>query len=267
MSKITTATIRKRKLAGEKIVMITAYDYPTAKLVDTANVDIILIGDSLGSVVLGYPDSTRVTMDDMLHHTKAVSRANTNAMALSDMPFLSYHTGVADAVNNAGRLIREGGATAVKLEGGAEFADEIRAIVRAGIPVCGHLGLTPQSIHKFGGHFIQGKTQEDAQRILDDAKALQEAGAFAIVLECIPAALAERITKSLEIPTVGIGAGACCDGQVLVSHDMLGMYHGRVPSFVKQYTNLGEQYIDGVSKYVKEVKDGTFPEDKHTFNV
>jgi len=259
MAKITTSAIRKRKAAGQKITMITAYDYPTARLVDAAGADVILVGDSLGNVVLGYSDTTHVTMDDMLHHIKAVSRANTNAMVLGDMPFLSYHTGVADAVANAGRIIREGGASAVKLEGGVQFSDEVRGIVRAGIPVCGHLGLTPQSVHQFGGFYMQGKTESEAERIINDAKALQDAGAFAIVLECIPADLAKIITEQLDIATIGIGAGPHCDGQVLVSHDMLGMNMDKVPSFVKQYANLGEQYIDGVKKYIEEVQAGVFP--------
>lgn len=265
MAKVTTSTIRKKKANKEKIVMITAYDYPTAKLSDAAGVDIILVGDSVGNVVLGYKDTTAVTMDDMLHHTKAVSRANTNAMVLADMPFLSYHTGAADAVINAGRLVREGGAGAVKLEGGAAFADEIRAIVRAGIPVCGHLGLTPQSVHQFGGYFVQGKTDEDAQRIIDDAHALQDAGVFALVLECVPQALAAKITEQLQIPTIGIGAGNKCDGQVLVGHDMLGMYQNKVAKFVKLYANLGEEYVSAVKRYVAEVKDGSFPDDKHSY--
>jgi len=259
MVKITTSTIRKRKAAGQKVAMITAYDYPTARLVDAAGADIILVGDSLGNVVLGYSDTTRVTMDDMLHHIKAVARANTNAMVLGDMPFLSYHTGTSDAVTNAGRIIREGGASAVKLEGGAQFADEVRAIVRAGIPVCGHLGLTPQSVHQFGGFFMQAKTEDDAARLLTDAKALQDAGAFAIVLECIPAELAKTVTEQLHIATIGIGAGPHCNGQVLVSHDMLGMNMDKVPLFVKQYAALGEQYIEGVKKYVDEINNGTFP--------
>ena len=259
MAKITTSAIRKRKATGQKITMITAYDYPTARLVDAAGADVILVGDSLGNVVLGYSDTTHVTMNDMLHHIKAVSRANTNAMVLGDMPFLSYHTGIADAVANAGRIIREGGASAVKLEGGAQFADEVRGIVRAGIPVCGHLGLTPQSVHQFGGFYMQGKTESEAQRIISDAKALQDAGAFAIVLECIPADLAKIITDHLDIATIGIGAGPHCDGQVLVSHDMLGMNMDKVPSFVKQYANLGEQYINGVKKYIEEVQAGAFP--------
>lgn len=265
MGKITTATIRKKKANAEKIVMLTAYDYPTAKLVDAAGVDIILVGDSVGNVVLGYPDTTHVTMEDMLHHVGAVSRANTNAMVLGDMPFLSYHTGTADAVENAGRLIREGGAGAVKLEGGADFAEEVRAIVRAGIPVCGHLGLTPQSVHKFGGYFIQGKTDSDAERIVADAHALEDAGVFAIVLECVPQGLAARITKELSVPTIGIGAGNACDGQVLVSHDMLGMYQNKVAKFVKQYADLGNQYVEAVKQYIEEVKAGTFPDEEHSF--
>lgn len=265
MGKITTATIRKKKNNAEKIVMLTAYDYPTAKLVDAAGIDIILVGDSVGNVVLGYPDTTHVTMEDMLHHISAVSRANTNAMVLGDMPFLSYHTGVANAVANAGRIIRDGGAGAVKLEGGADFAEEVRAIVRAGIPVCGHLGLTPQSVHKLGGYFIQGKTDSDAERILADAHALEKAGVFAIVLECVPQALAARITEELSVPTIGIGAGRGCDGQVLVSHDMLGMYQNKVAKFVKQYTDLGNQYVDAVKQYIGEVKAGTFPDDEHSF--
>jgi len=265
--KVTTSTFRKMKREKEKITMITAYDYPTAKIYDECGVDSILVGDSLGMVILGYEDTTRVTMDDMIHHSKAVARGAKNALVVTDMPFLSYHTGVYDAVRNAGRIIQEGNATAVKLEGGREVTDEIRAIIKAGIPVMGHIGLTPQSINNLGGFYIQGKTLEKAQKLIDDAKALEDAGVFSIVLECVPAELAEIITSQLSVPTIGIGAGKGCDGQVLVSHDLLGMYQGKVPSFVKQYEDIGSKMSAAVSRYIEEVKNSVFPSDEQSFHL
>lgn len=259
MKKITTKTIREMK-GREKASMLTAYDYPMAKILDEAQIDMILVGDSLGNVVLGYEDTTHVTMADMLHHTKAVSRGAKRALIVADMPFLSYHTGVYDAVKNAGALVAEGGANAVKLEGGAEICDAVRAIINAGIPVMGHLGLTPQHINNLGGHGKQAKTEEAAQKLLSDAKALQAAGAFAVVLECIPDELAEKVTKELDIVTIGIGSGAKCDGQVLVLYDILGLFKDFTPSFVKKYADLSMAVNSAVSQYIEEVKGGVFPQ-------
>lgn len=263
MNKITTATFLKMKNNKDKITMLTAYDYSTAKLFDEGGIDCILVGDSLGMVVLGYDDTTSVTMEDMLHHTRAVSRAAKNAMVVADMPFLSYHTGINDAVINAGRLIREAGAGCVKLEGGSEVVAEIKAILRAGIPIMGHIGLTPQSVNKLGGYFYQGKTDDAAERLVQDALALQDAGVFAIVLECVPAELARKISNKLSIPTIGIGAGAGCDGQVLVCYDMLGIYKKEL-SFVKKYADLGSEIKTAVNKYIDEVKKGEFPSSQYT---
>ena len=261
VKKVTTSTIRKMK-DNEKISMLTAYDYSMAKLVDGAGCDMILVGDSLGNVMLGYDDTTHVTMQDMIHHTKAVARGAKRAMVVADMPFLSCHLGVHEAVRNAGALIAEGNASAVKLEGGAEVAEIISAITNAGIPVCAHLGLTPQSINQLGGYGVQAKTEKAADKLLSDAKAVEAAGAFCLVLECIPHELAKRVTKELDIPTIGIGAGSGCDGQVLVLHDMLGMFDDYVPSFVKRFANVGEVITDGVTKYIDEVKSGAFPAEK-----
>lgn len=257
-NKVTTSTIRKMK-GSEKISMLTAYDYSMAKLVDNAGCDMILVGDSLGNVMLGYNDTTHVTMADMLHHTKAVARGAKHSIVVADMPFLSCHLGVYEAVKNAGVLIAEGNASAVKIEGGEEVSEIIKAITNAGIPVCGHLGLTPQSVNQLGGYGVQAKTEEAANKLISDAKAVEEAGAFCIVLECIPHELAERVTRELSIPTIGIGAGPCCDGQVLVLHDMLGMFDDYVPSFVKRFANVGEAITDGVIQYIDEVKNGAFP--------
>jgi 3-methyl-2-oxobutanoate hydroxymethyltransferase len=265
--KNTTATFAEMKKNGEKISMLTAYDYSTAKLVDAAGVNSILVGDSLGMVMLGYPDSTRVTMEDMLHHVKAVVRGAENALVVADMPFMSYQTSVYDAVKNAGRFIQEGGAGCVKLEGGVGVKEQIKAIVNAGIPVCGHVGLTPQSINAFGGFKVQGKTLETAKKIIEDAKAVEEAGAFAIVLEGIPAPLADIITNMLEIPTIGIGASANCDGQVLVYQDMVGMYSDFTPKFVKRYESVGEIMTAAFKKYDEEVKSGVFPTAEYTYKI
>lgn len=265
--KVTTSIFRKMKQAQEKITMLTAYDYPTAKVLDRSGVDSILVGDSLGMVVLGYEDTTQVTMEDMIHHIKAVTRGAKRAMVIGDMPFLSYHCGVAQAVLNAGRIIQEGQAQAVKLEGGCEIIEEIKGITRAGIPVVGHIGLTPQSIHKFGGYFIQGKTAEQARKLIDDALALEAAGIFALVLECVPAELAEIISSKLSIPTIGIGAGKGCDGQVLVIHDLVGFYQEKSPSFAKRYGELGAYMEQWASKYNQEVKSGAFPAEEHSFHM
>ena len=245
--------------------MLTAYDYPTALIVDEAGIDIVLVGDSLGMVVLGYDSTLPVTMDQMIHHTKAVSRAVRHAMVVGDMPFMSYQVSPDDALYNAGRFLQEAGAQGVKLEGGREVAEVTRRMTRAGIPVMAHLGLTPQSVHQFGGYKVQGKEEGDAARIMEDAKILEQAGAFSIVLECVPATLAKAVTQSLSIPTIGIGAGVDCDGQVLVLHDMVGLFEKFTPKFVKTYARLNVQMKDAVSQYVDDVRKGNFPEKKHSF--
>lgn len=265
--KNTVSTISEQKKSGDKITMLTAYDYSTAKLADEAEVNTILVGDSLGMVMLGYEDTLSVTMEDMLHHTKAVTRGAKNALVVADMPFMSYQTSVYDAVVNAGRLIKEGRAQAVKLEGGAAVAEQIRAICDAQIPVVAHLGLTPQSVNAFGGFKVQGKTAERAKQLIEDAKIVEKAGAFAVVLECIPAPLAKKITESINIPTIGIGAGAGCDGQVLVYQDMLGMFGGFTPKFAKRYENVGEIMVNAFKKYIDEVKTGVFPSEEHSFKL
>ncbi|WP_105613971.1 3-methyl-2-oxobutanoate hydroxymethyltransferase [Vallitalea okinawensis] len=267
MKKVTTETIRRMKTKNEIITMLTAYDYPTAEIFDEAGVDILLVGDSLGMVVLGYEDTTRVTMADMLHHVKAVSRGSKRALIVADLPFLSYHLGVYEAVRNAGRLIQEGKANAVKLEGGKEVLDQVKAIVNAGIPVMGHIGLTPQSINQLGGYYIQGKTEGEAKRLLEDAKELEKAGAFAIVLECVPMELAKMISDEISIPTIGIGAGVSCNGQVLVSHDVLGLYSRMIPKFVKQYADMRTEMQTATKAYVNEVKDKKFPAEEHSFHL
>lgn len=255
------------KSKGEKITMLTAYDYPTAEIFDEAGVEMLLVGDSLGMVVLGYEDTTKVTMEDMLHHTKAVSRGGKRALIVADLPFLSYHVGINEAVRNAGKMIRDGGAQAVKLEGGSEVVDQVRAIVNAGIPVMGHIGLTPQAINQLGGYYIQGKTEEDARKLINDAKSLEKAGAFAVVLECVPMELAGLISNAITIPTIGIGAGAGCEGQVLVSHDVMGLYPRMVPKFVKQYANMRSDMLKVAITYVQEVKEGSFPGEEHSFHL
>ena len=247
--------------------MLTAYDYSTAKLIDEAGVNSILVGDSLGMVCLGYEDTLSVTMEDMIHHTRAVTRGAKNALVVADMPFMSYQTSTYDAVVNAGRLIKEGHAQAVKLEGGATVCEQIRAIVNASIPVCAHIGMTPQSVNAFGGFKVQGKGEEAAQKILDDARRVQEAGAYAVVLECVPAALAKKITETLDIPTIGIGAGADCDAQVLVYQDMIAMFSDFTPKFAKTFANAGAVMMEGFKAYIKEVEEGTFPAKEHTFKM
>lgn len=265
--KNTTATVLAQKQKGDKITMLTAYDYSTAKLIDESGINCILVGDSLGMVMLGYDSTLPVTMDDMLHHTKAVVRGAKNAMVIADMPFMSYQVSVCDAVKNAGRLIQEGGAYAVKLEGGASVCDRIEAITKASIPVVAHLGLTPQSVNSFGGFKVQGKDEQRARELLEDAKKVEAAGAFMAVLECVPAKLAELITKELSIPTIGIGAGAGCDGQVLVYQDMLGMFSDFTPKFVKRYANVGEMMTNAFRAYADDVKSGAFPGKEHTFAI
>ena len=254
--KNTVATLQQQKLDGDKITMLTAYDYSTAKLVDECGVNTILVGDSLGMVMLGYEDTLSVTMEDMIHHTAAVTRGAKNALVVGDMPFMSYQTSVYDAVVNAGRLMKEGRCQAVKLEGGASVCPQIKAITEASIPVVAHIGLTPQSVNAFGGFKVQGKSEADARRLIEEAKAVEEAGAFAIVLECIPAKLAKLITESVSIPTIGIGAGADCDGQVLVYQDMLALFSDFKPKFVKHFANAGEVMKRGFTEYIKEVKEG-----------
>ena len=264
IGKITTAIVREMKKRGEKISMLTAYDYSTAAVLDQSGVDILLVGDSLGMVVLGYDSTLPVTMEDMIHHTRAVSRAVKRAMVIGDMPFMSYQVSVEKAVYNAGRFLQEGGAHGIKLEGGRDVAEATRKITAAGIPVMAHLGLTPQSVHQFGGFKVQGKEDAAAKTILEDARILEEAGAFSLVLECVPASLAKTITESLTIPTIGIGAGVDCDGQVLVVNDMLGLFERFTPRFVKKYAKLNVQMKEAVGEYIKEVKTGAFPDEEHT---
>ena len=265
--KTTTADFISMKKNGEKISMVTSYDYSTTKLIDSSGIDSIPVGDSLGNVILGYPDTVSVTMEDMLHHVKAVSRGAENALVICDMPFMSYQTSVYDAVVNAGRLMKEGRAGAVKLEGGKEYADHVRAIVSASIPVCGHIGMTPQSVNAFGGFKVQGRTEQAARRLIDDALALEEAGAFAVVIECVPYKLAEYISSILTIPTIGIGAGNGCDGQVLVYQDMLGMYSDFTPKFVKKFASVGDLMADAFKAYNNEVKSGTFPTEDYSYKI
>lgn len=265
--KNTVLTFKQAKENKEKLTMITAYDYSTAKIFDEEGVNSILIGDSLGMVMLGYEDTLKVTMEDMIHHTAAVSRGAKNALIVGDMPFMSYSTGMRDAVINAGRLMSEGGADCVKLEGGTEVCDVIRAIVTAKIPVCAHIGLTPQAVNALGGFKVQGKDMESANRLIKDALAVQEAGAFAVVIECVPAALSKKISEMLDIPTIGIGAGSGCDGQVLVYQDMLGMYSDFKPKFVKRFADVGSEMRKGVQDYIGAVKDGSFPAEEHCFKI
>ena len=251
---------RVRALKGrEPIAVLTAYDHPTARLADGAGVEVVLVGDSLGMVVLGYESTLPVTVDEMVHHTKAVVRARPTALVIADMPFMSYQTGPTEALAAAGRLVKEGGADGVKLEGGARVAEAVRAIVEAGMPVMGHLGLTPQSVLQFGGYRVQGRGAEEAERLRADAAVLEGAGAFALVLEGIPSGLAGEVTRAVGIPTIGIGAGPACDGQVLVWHDVLGFYHGRQPRFVRRYAELWQAADDGLRRFVADVKSGRFP--------
>lgn len=263
--KKSVTTFLKAKKEGNKLALLTAYDYSIAKMIDSCNVDGILVGDSLGMVCLGYRDTLPVRIEDMLHHTKAVARGVEEALVIADMPFMSYHTSIHEAIHNAGRLVQEGNAEAIKLEGGARVLRQIRAIVKAQIPVMGHLGLTPQSVKIFGGFKVQGKNQDAAQMLIDDAKRLEDAGAFSIVLECISAVLAARITEAVSVPTIGIGAGEHCDGQILVYHDMLGIYPDSRPKHVKVFVDAGALMRQGIKNYVDEVKESTFPTKEHSF--
>jgi len=263
---VTTSVLRQMKADGEKIAMLTAYDYPTAEILDSVGVDIILVGDTLAMVFAGYDTTLPITLENMLYHTEIVSRAVRRAMVVGDMPFMSYQVNPEQALINAGRFMKEGRAHAVKLEGGRRLVPTIKKIVGAGIPVMGHIGLTPQSVHKFGGFKLQGRTPEEAQRILESAKALEDAGCFALVLEKIPQQLARRVTESLSIPTIGIGAGPHCDGQVLVIHDMLGIFDKFRPRFVKVYAEIGRMMRQACQQYVEEVKAGVFPTAEHSYD-
>ena len=263
-SKVTAPAIRQKK-GGEKIVAVTAYDYPSTLFADAAGVDLILVGDSLGMVLLGYPTTLPVTMEDMLHHTKACARAAPRALLVADMPYLSYQITPEEAVRNAGRFVQEGGAEAVKLEGGEPVAETIRRLVSIGIPVLAHLGMTPQSVHAFGGHRVQGRTDQSAKRILEDARIVEQAGAFAVVLELIPAALSREITAQLSIPTIGIGAGPHCDGQIQVMHDLIGLVPGKPFKHTKRYAHIGETITQALRQYADEVRSGQFPTEEHAF--
>lgn len=265
--KIAIPALREMKEQGKKIRVVTAYDYPTGILVDQTDIEIIMVGDSLGMVVLGYDGTVPVTMEEMLHHIKAVVRGAKNTLIVGDMPFMSYNISIEDAIRNAGRIMKEGGADCVKLEGGEVVIDTVRAIVRAGIPVMAHIGLTPQTASQLGGFKVQGKDAAAAERMIREAQLLEEAGAFSIVLEAIPARLAELISKKLSIPTIGIGAGVDCDGQVLVFHDMIGLFDRFVPKFVKQYANTSPIIVEALNNYAQEVADGSFPGPEHSFTM
>lgn len=265
--KNTVHTFRQAKEKGERITMLTAYDYSTAKIMDEAGINSILVGDSLGNVILGYEDTISVTMEDMIHHGAAVARAVKNALVVIDMPFMSYQTSVYDALVNAGRLMKEGRANAVKLEGGAEVCPQIKAIVEAGIPVMAHLGMTPQSVNSFGGFKVQGKTQAAAEKLINDAMEIEKAGAFAVVLECVPEELAKMVTETIKIPTIGIGGGRYCNGQVLVYQDMLGMFTDYSPKFVKRYAETGQNMKEAFRRFKEEVEDGIFPAQEHTYLI
>ena len=265
MADFTIQDFLKRKKEGRKITMLTAYDYPFAQIVDEAGIDCILVGDSLGMVIQGLENTLPVTMDEMIYHTKMVSRAVKNAMVIGDMPFMSYQSSVQDAVKNAGRFLKEAGAAAVKIEGGSEVVEHIRIMTKSDIPVMAHIGLTPQSIHRMGGYKVQGKTQESARKLLEEAHAVEDAGAFSLLLEAIPMSLAEKITKELAIPTIGIGAGPHCDGQVLVLHDVIGLFERFVPKFVKKYANLKEDTLKAIKAYKEEIEKGIFPSEEQSF--
>ncbi|MDI6820209.1 MAG: 3-methyl-2-oxobutanoate hydroxymethyltransferase [Candidatus Hodarchaeaceae archaeon] len=263
--KVTTTVLKEMKGKKEKITMLAAYDYPTARMIDEAAIEAILVGDSLGNVVLGHRDTLSVTMDEMIHHTKAVARGTKYALLVGDMPFLSYQASIEDAIRNAGRLVKEGQAEAVKVEGGRNVVDKVEAIIRAGIPVMGHLGLTPQWVHQFGGFKVRGKTETTARSIIEDAKVLEEAGVFSIVLECVPWQLAKMITESVSVPTIGIGAGPYCDGQVLVLHDLLGLSGQHIPKFVKRYTDMEGIVAKALANFREEVKSCKFPSIEHSY--
>jgi len=265
--KITPVDVQTMKREGKKITMLTAYDYPMALLEDRAGIHIILVGDSVGMTVLGYENTVPVTMEEMIHHTKAVTRGAKFPLVIGDMPFMSYNTSEREAILNAGRFMKEGGADAVKLEGGASVKDIVKALVKAGIPVMGHIGLTPQTISMLGGFKVQGKDAQAAQKIIDDALLLEDAGAFSVLLEAVPAPIAKRVTERLKVPTIGIGAGVHCDGQVLVVHDMLGLFDRFTPKFAKRYVNLSEAILKAFDSYIQEVEKGTFPTDQHSFHI
>lgn len=265
--KVTILDLQAKKERGEPITMLTAYDYPTALLVDRAGIDVVLVGDSLAMVVLGHENTLAVTMDEMIHHCKAVSKGARSAFLVGDMPFMSYQISKTEAVANAGRFLKEGGMDAVKLEGGQEMVSTIKAIIEAGIPVMGHVGLTPQSISKLGGYRVQGRDIEAAHKLLDDAAALEEAGCFSIVLEAIPDRLAKLITERASIPTIGIGAGPHCDGQVLVIHDLIGLFDRFTPKFVKKYTDINAQILQALREFTEEVRDGIFPTAEHSYSI
>ncbi len=267
MTRVTTTDIRDMKKRGEKIVMMTAYDYPTARLVEQGGADMILVGDTLGMVVLGYDSTLPVTMEDMIHHTRAAVRGSARALVVGDMPFMSYQTGWKDAMRNAARFMQEAGCGAVKLEGGVRSAEIVQKLTEAGIPVMGHIGLTPQSVNQVGGFKVQGKTPAAAVQLMHDAQALEQAGAFGIVLELVPAALAELLTQRVSVPTIGIGAGVHCDGQVQVFHDLLGLYDAFTPKHARRYADAGTLVRDAISRYSADVKSGTFPTDKESFKM
>jgi len=265
--RLTIKDLQDMKARGEKIPMMTAYDYTSGKLLEQAGIPLMLVGDSLGMVVLGYDSTVPVTMDDMLHHIKTVVRGTEKAHIVGDLPFMSYHAEVSEAIRNAGRILKEGRAQSVKLEGGQEMAETVNRIVKSGIPVMGHVGLTPQSVNQLGGYRVQGKTISDAIRLMEDTRALEEAGAYAVVLECVPAALAQMITDRLSIPTIGIGAGAGCDGQVQVLHDFLGLFTDFLPRHARRYANLAETIQDAASQYISDVHLGKFPTDKESYKM
>ncbi len=265
MPKITIHDLLKKKAEKRKITMLTAYDYPFARIVDEAGIDGIIVGDSLAMVVQGIENTLPVTMDEMVYHTKIVARAVSNAIVIGDMPFMSYQASIEDAVRNAGRFLKEAGASAVKIEGGAEVAEHIRAMTKSDIPVMAHIGLTPQSIHRMGGYKIQGRTKEAAERLREEAHIAEDAGAFSLILEAIPAELAAQITEELTIPTIGIGAGPSCDGQVLVLHDVIGLFERFLPKFAKRYVNIKDEVLRAIKNYKEEVEKGVFPSDEHSF--
>jgi len=265
--KVAIPDLNRKKQEGKKITMLTAYDYPLASLVDEAGVDIILVGDSVGMVVLGYDSTVPVTMDEMIHHSKAVRRGAKYAFLIGDMPFMSYQANIEEAIRNAGRFMKEAGCDAVKLEGGTDVLEIAQAIIKAGIPVMGHLGLTPQTVSKLGGFKVQGKDATVAQEIIDDALKLEEVGCFSVLLECVPDRVARLVTKKLKVPTIGIGAGPDCDGQVLVTHDLLGLFDRFIPKFVKQYVNLSAEISKGLKAYKEEVESGRFPAKEHSFTM
>jgi 3-methyl-2-oxobutanoate hydroxymethyltransferase len=265
--KMTIRDIIEMKRSGEKITVLTAYDASLARMLDSAGIDMILVGDSLGNVLLGYESTVPVTMEEMLHHARAVKRGVSRAFLVGDMPFMSYQVSATEAIINGGRFLKEAGCDAVKLEGGEEVAETVRAMVKAGIPVMGHIGLTPQTASQLGGYRVQGKDRESAHKLMHAAGALEEAGAFSLVLECVPVQLAQVITAAVGIPTIGIGAGAACDGQVLVTHDMLGIFDNSVPSFVKKYVDLAPQIKEAVASYQREVREGSYPDAEHSFSM